>query len=108
MSRPGNIEAQFRLFRDYANHIARFDELAEYHRTYQPPCLVLWGRHDPFFDVDEIMGYARTLDRLEMHVYDGGHLLLETHSPECATEMRHFIADTAAERAAAGDARGQL
>jgi pimeloyl-ACP methyl ester carboxylesterase len=98
MSRPGNIEAQFRLFTDYANHVARFPELADYHRTQQPPCLLLWGRHDVFFDLDEIMGYARALDRLEMHVYDAGHFLLETHSPECADAMRTFVTDRAAER----------
>ncbi|QDP80067.1 alpha/beta hydrolase [Nocardia otitidiscaviarum] len=98
MMRPGNVEAQFRLFRDYANHVARFDELAEYHRTYQPPCLLLWGRHDAFYELDEIMAYARELDRLDMHVYDGGHLVLETHAGECATAMREFVAEITAER----------
>ncbi|MFI6298845.1 alpha/beta fold hydrolase [Nonomuraea sp. NPDC050790] len=98
MSRPGNVEAQFQLFRDYASHVARFDELADYHRTHQPPGLLLWGRHDPFFDLAEIMAYARTLDRLEMHVYDGGHLVLETHSAECAAVMAAFVADISAER----------
>ncbi|GAA2670415.1 hypothetical protein [Nonomuraea recticatena] len=47
------------------------------------------------------MGYARALDRLEMHVYDAGHLLLETHAPECAAAMRSFITDVTAERAMA-------
>jgi pimeloyl-ACP methyl ester carboxylesterase len=44
MTRPGNLDAQFALFADYANHVARFDELAKYHRAHQPPALVLWGR----------------------------------------------------------------
>lgn len=96
MSRPGNLEAQFELFRDYASHVARFDEIADYHRTHQPPCLVLWGRHDTYFDLAEIMGYARVLDRLEMHVYDAGHMLLETHWPECAAVMGEFVGDVAA------------
>ncbi len=87
MSRPGAIEAQFHLFCDYANHVARFDELADYHAWYQPPALLLWGRHDPFFD----LAYSRALDRLEMHIYGGGHLLLETHAPECSTAMQTFI-----------------
>ncbi|MBL1078257.1 alpha/beta hydrolase [Nocardia sp. 2] len=93
MTRPGVIDAHFRLFQDYATHVARFDELADYHRTWKPPCLVLWGRHDPFFDLAEIMGYARTVDQLEIHVFDGGHLLLETHAPECAAAMREFVAN---------------
>ena len=43
MTRPGNIDAQFALFRDYANHVARFDELAAYHRAHPPPAHVLGG-----------------------------------------------------------------
>lgn len=35
--------------------------------------------------------YARELDRLDMHVYDAAHLLLETHHQECAALMRDFI-----------------
>ncbi|MCP2265778.1 alpha/beta fold hydrolase [Promicromonospora thailandica] len=96
MSRPGNLDAQFELFRDYANHVARFAELAEYHRVHQPPCLVLWGRHDAYFDLAEIMAYAGVLDRLEMHVYDAGHMVLETHSRECGAAMRDFVRDVAA------------
>jgi pimeloyl-ACP methyl ester carboxylesterase len=95
MRRPGNIAAQFALFRDYAAHVARFDELADYHRTHQPPALVLWGRHDPFFDVDEVLAYLRVLDRAEAHIYDGGHFLLETHAAECAALMRAFVLDYA-------------
>ncbi|GAB2670254.1 alpha/beta fold hydrolase [Nocardia goodfellowii] len=98
LSRPGCIEAQFQLYTSYGAHVARFPELADYHRTHQPPCLVLWGRHDPFYDLPEIMAYARVLDRLEMHVYDGGHFLLETHAAECAAVMAAFIAEASAER----------
>ena len=95
MTRPGNIDAQFALFTDYANHVARFDELAEYHQAHQPPALVLWGRHDPYFDVDEVLAYHRALERVEAHIYDGGHFLLETHAAECAALMRAFVLDNA-------------
>jgi pimeloyl-ACP methyl ester carboxylesterase len=95
MSRPGNIDAQFALFRDYANHVARFDGIAGYHRAHQPPALVLWGRRDPYFDVDEVLAYHRALERMDAHIYDGGHLLLETHATECAELMRAFVRDNA-------------
>ena len=95
MSRPGNIDAQFALFSDYANHVARFGELAEYHRVHQPPALVLWGRRDAYFDIDEVLAYHRALDRIDAHIYDGGHLLLETHAAECAELMRGFVLDNA-------------
>lgn len=91
MSRPGNLEIQFNLFEDYRNHVARFPDITRYHREHQPPCLVLWGRHDSYFELEEIMAYARELDRLEMHVFDGAHFLLETHDQECANAIRAFI-----------------
>jgi pimeloyl-ACP methyl ester carboxylesterase len=93
MTRPGNLDAQFAVFRDYANHVARFDELAAYHHDHQPPALVLWGRHDPYFDINEVLAYHRALERVDAHIYNGGHLLLETHAVECAQLMRAFVLD---------------
>lgn len=92
MRRPGDVEIQFKIFEDYKNHVARFPEIARYHREHQPPCLIIWGRHDIYFELDEIMAYARELDRLEMHVFDGAHFLLETHYRECAEVIRRFVA----------------
>ena len=91
MSRPGLVDIQFRIFVDYANHVARFPEISAYHREHQPRSLMIWGRHDPYFELDEVLVYARELDRLDMHIYDGAHLLLETHAEECEALMREFI-----------------
>jgi pimeloyl-ACP methyl ester carboxylesterase len=91
MNRPGLVEIQFRIFADYGRYVARFPEISAYHRTHQPPALLLWGRHDPYFEIEEVLAYARELDRLDMHIYDGAHLLLETHHQECAALMREFI-----------------
>ncbi|WP_309083186.1 alpha/beta hydrolase [Chelativorans sp.] len=92
-SRPNVTDIHFELFRDFRNHVARFPEIRAYHRRYQPPCLILWGRHDPYFELQEVMAYNRVLETVETHVFDGGHFLLETHAPECAALMREFIAD---------------
>jgi pimeloyl-ACP methyl ester carboxylesterase len=93
MSRPGLVDIQFRIFVDYGRYVARFPEIAAYHREHQPRALMLWGRHDPYFEIEEVLAYARELDRLDMHIYDGAHLLLETHHRECAALMREFILD---------------
>lgn len=95
LSRPGITDIQFEIFSDYGSHIERFPTIATYHRDYQPPCLLLWGRHDPFFELNEIMAYNRALDDLETHVFDSGHQLLETHPREC-TELvaRYVLANT--------------
>jgi pimeloyl-ACP methyl ester carboxylesterase len=93
LSRPGNTEVHFQLFYDYRNHVARFAEIAEYHAEHQPPCLVLWGRHDPFFDIAEVLAYHQEMTSFEAHVYDAGHFLLETHATEVADLLATFVGD---------------
>lgn len=90
LTRPGNIEAHFQLFVDYQHHVARFPEIAAFHREHQPPCLVLWGRHDIYFDIAEVLAYHEDLETLEAHIYDGGHLFLETHAAEVAEQLVAF------------------
>lgn len=98
LSRPGHTDIQFRIFSDYGSHIVRFPAIEAYHREHQPPCLMLWGRHDPFFDINEIMGYNRVLESLEVHVFESGHQLLETHHRECASLVSRFMRDVEAGR----------
>ncbi|WP_437809861.1 alpha/beta fold hydrolase [Sorangium sp. So ce1078] len=91
MSLPGRIEAQRALVLDYRNHVARFGEIAEYLERWQPPALMLWGRHDVFFDIEETLSWMKALPRMEAHILDGPHFLLETHPAECAALMRAFL-----------------
>lgn len=91
MSRAGLVEIQFRIFADYGRYVARFPEISAYHHDHQPPALLIWGRHDPYFEIEEVLAYARELDRLDIHIYDAAHLLLETHHLECAALMHEFI-----------------
>jgi pimeloyl-ACP methyl ester carboxylesterase len=93
LNRPGIVAAQFALFTDYRNHVARFGVIADYHRRRQPPCLVLWGRHDQFFNIAEVLAYHEVLHTLELHVYDGGHFLTETHGAEIAALVAAFVTD---------------
>lgn len=97
MQRSGNIDIQFRIFTDYRTHVERFPAIKSYHEKHQPPCLVLWGRHDSFFRLDEIMAFSRELNNLEIHIFDSGHFLLETHHLECAALINRFIRQTATE-----------
>ncbi|WP_423604652.1 alpha/beta fold hydrolase [Sphingomonas sp. MS122] len=91
MSRPGGVDIQFRIFESYGDYVARFPEISAYHREHQPPALLLWGRHDVYYEIEEILAYHRELERLEMHVFDSGHEMLETHPQECAALMREFV-----------------
>jgi pimeloyl-ACP methyl ester carboxylesterase len=107
MQLPGRMETQRALVKDYGNYVARFDEIAEYLARRQPPSLMIWGRHDPFFDLAEVLSWMRTLPRMEAHVLDAGHKLLETHATAAASLMVDFIrhiSGRATERAGVSDA----
>lgn len=91
MSQPGRLTAQRSLIADYAHYVARFDSISDYLRTYQPPALMVWGRHDAFFDLAETLSWMEDLPRMEAHILDGGHFLLETHATPAVTFMKDFI-----------------
>ena len=92
MSLPGRLETQRALVFDYRNHVARFAAIAAYLERWQPSALMLWGRHDIFFDLAETLDWMKALARMEAHILDGPHLLLETHATECAELIDRFIA----------------
>lgn len=96
MQLPGRMETQRALVRDYGNYVARFGEIAGYFRRWQPPSLLLWGRHDPFFDLAELLSWMQTLPRMEAHVFDAGHKLLETHPAAAASLIAAFVSTGAA------------
>jgi pimeloyl-ACP methyl ester carboxylesterase len=107
MNLPGHLETQRALIRDYANYAARFDAIAAYLERWQPPALMVWGRHDVYFDLAEVLSWMRALPRMEAHVLDAGHLLLETHAATAVPLMLDFIGRTVRARtpAAAGIGR---
>lgn len=98
MSLPGRLEMQRALVLDYRNHFSRFEEIADYLKRWQPPALMLWGRHDIFFNLNEVLSWMKELPRMEAHILDGPHFLLETHADECATLMCTFIRRVEARR----------
>jgi pimeloyl-ACP methyl ester carboxylesterase len=97
MCLPGRMDTQRALIADYKNHVARFDEIADYLSTRQPPALMVWGRHDAFFDIAETVSWMQALPRMEAHILDGGHFLLETHAAPAAALMVDFIKRTESE-----------
>ncbi len=94
MSQPGRLAAQRALLADYGRYVARFGEISNYLRTHRPPALMARGRHDPFFDLAEILSWMQALPRMEAHVLDAGHKLLETHAAAAVPLMLDFIRRT--------------
>jgi pimeloyl-ACP methyl ester carboxylesterase len=94
MSQPGHLDLQRALLADYGRYAARFEDIARYLREHQPPALMLWGRHDSFFDCAEILSWLQDLPRMEAHILDGPHFLLETHAAFCAERIIDLVRRT--------------
>ncbi|MDQ0572334.1 pimeloyl-ACP methyl ester carboxylesterase [Variovorax paradoxus] len=91
MSQPGHLDLQRALVKDYGRYVARFEDIGRYLHEHQPPALMLWGRHDSYFDCAEILSWLQDLPRMEAHVLDGPHMLLETHAASCAELIVDFV-----------------
>ncbi|RYC17510.1 alpha/beta fold hydrolase [Ciceribacter ferrooxidans] len=98
MCLPGRMETQRALVADYGRYVASFDAIADYLAHRQPPALLLWGRYDAFFDIAEVLSWMRALPRMEAHIFDAGHFLLETHAAAAALLMLDFIRRSRDER----------
>jgi pimeloyl-ACP methyl ester carboxylesterase len=94
MSLPGRMDTQRALIADYGRYVARFDAIADYLARWQPPALMLWGRHDAFFDLAEVLSWMEALPRMEAHILDAGHMLLETYAATAVSLMLDFIRRT--------------
>jgi pimeloyl-ACP methyl ester carboxylesterase len=91
MRLPGRLETQRALIKDYGTYVARFDDIAAYLKKHQPPALMVWGRHDAYFDIAEVCSWMAALPRMEAHILDAGHLLLETHAEQAARFIGDFL-----------------
>lgn len=92
MKRPGNIGMQFDLNCDYRDNIKLFPVFQEYFRVHQPRALVIWGKYDAFFSVEEAFCYKRDLPGARVHIIEGGHMALETNFDEVFGLISGFLA----------------
>jgi pimeloyl-ACP methyl ester carboxylesterase len=95
MKRPGNIDMQFELNCDYKSNMEMFPVFQAYFRTHQPPALVIWGRYDAFFSVAEAPCYKRDLPGAQVHIIEGGHMVLETNFDEVLVLISNFLCQEA-------------
>ena len=92
LDRPGNDAVQLNLFQDYATNLALYPEWHAYFRKFQPPTLIVWGRHDPFFTVEGARAFREDLPNADLHLLDTGHFALEDHTQQIATLIQQFMA----------------
>lgn len=77
LNQPGQQDIQTDLFYDYRTNVASYPAWQQWLRDTQPPLLVVWGRYDPSFRVEEVAAYQRDVPAAEAHVIDAGHFPLD-------------------------------
>jgi pimeloyl-ACP methyl ester carboxylesterase len=91
LARPGAHEPQLDLFGDYKSNVALYPTFQRYFRTHKPPCLAVWGKHDPFFLPPGAEAFKRDMPAARVRFFETGHFALETHAAEIAAEIRGFL-----------------
>lgn len=87
LDRPGHDRAHLDLLADYRTNVAAYPAWQQAFRTWQPPTLIAWGRHDPFFIPEGAEAYRRDLPQARLVWLDGGHFVLDEHAPAVAAEI---------------------
>jgi pimeloyl-ACP methyl ester carboxylesterase len=91
LDRPGNIEIQLDLVKDYKTNVAMYPKFHQYFRTHQPKLLLVWGNKDPYFLPAGAQAYKRDLPDAKLKFYNTGHFALETHVSEIGEEILDFM-----------------
>jgi pimeloyl-ACP methyl ester carboxylesterase len=91
LSQPGQADIQTELFYDYRTNVASYPNWQVWLRKRQPDLLVLWGKHDPSFDISEPEAYRHDVPGAHVHILEAGHFALDTAAAECATLIREFL-----------------
>jgi pimeloyl-ACP methyl ester carboxylesterase len=88
---PIRTEAMLDLLMDYGSNLEHYPKVQEFLRTYACPTLLLWGELDQYLAPEAAHVYMRDVPNAEIHFFDGGHWLLESHSREVNSAVRSFL-----------------
>lgn len=91
MDTPERIANLIRLLEDQPTTLGWMDDEQKYLRTHQPPTLIVWGVEDGYMPEKSARAYLRDLPDAPLHLFDGGHWLLETHLGDVVPLVREFL-----------------
>jgi pimeloyl-ACP methyl ester carboxylesterase len=91
LSAPGQADIQTELFYDYRTNVESYPKWQAWMRERKPRLLVVWGKHDPSFDIGEPERYRKDVPDAEVHVLDAGHFALDTKADEIAALVSDFM-----------------
>ena len=94
LDRPGTDAYQLDLLEDYKTNVAAYGDWHAAFRHHQPPTLIVWGKHDPFFIQAGALAFLQDLPKARMVWLDAGHFVLDENAAAVASEINaEFAAD---------------
>ncbi|MEG3175344.1 alpha/beta hydrolase [Sphingomonas sp. RB3P16] len=91
LDRPGNLDIQLDLFKDYGTNVPLYPQFQAFFRQYKPPTIIVWGKNDKIFPATGATPYLRDLPKAELHMIDSGHFALEDKLDEMAPLIHDFL-----------------
>ena len=91
LDRPGNLDIQLDLFRDYGTNVALYPDFQAFFRSRRPPTLIVWGVNDQIFPAEGAHPFKRDLPDAELHLLDTGHFALEDKLDVMAPLIHDFL-----------------
>lgn len=91
LDRPGNIEIQLDLLKDYKTNVEMYPQFQAYFKTKKPMLLAVWGSRDPYFLPEGAKAYKRDNPNATVKFYETGHFALETHYKEIGADILLFL-----------------
>ena len=91
LDRPGNLDIQLDLFKDYGTNVPLYPKFQAFFRKYKPPTIIIWGKNDKIFPATGAMPYLRDLPNAELHLLNTGHFALEDKLDVMAPLIKDFL-----------------
>lgn len=91
LDRPGNLDIQLDLFRDYGTNVTLYPQFQAFFRERVPPTLIVWGANDKIFPASGAHPFLRDLPKAEFHLLDTGHFALEDKLDVMAPLIHGFL-----------------
>lgn len=91
LDRPGNVEIQLDLLKDYSTNVALYPAFHNYFREHKPALLAAWGSKDPYFLPAGAEAFKEDNPNARVIFYDTGHFALETHASEIGNDILAFL-----------------
>ena len=91
LDRPGNLDIQLDLFRDYGTNVTLYPDFQAFLRARRPPTLIVWGANDKIFPSEGALPFKRDLPEAELHLLDTGHFALEDKLDVMAPLIHDFL-----------------